>query len=156
MYKVNNIVNQEKQHTTGDYDNPNSNINIDLNNININQSDSLNYNTNHHNRKLSLINESDTMFINHKPSINYFMNIQSLQNDSEFNSFLSSLNVTYNDSYYNLTKIIPLITSFQSCNLNYIRFEQMFYKNNQINLEKLSIEDSDSKNIESKFIQSTF
>lgn len=145
MYKVNNIVNQEKQHTTGDYDNPNNNINIDLNNININQSDSLNYNTNHHNRKLSLINESDTMFINHKPSINYFMNIQSLQNDSEFNSFLSSLNVTYNDSYYNLTKIIPLITSFQSCNLNYIRFEQMFYKNNQINLEKLSIEDSDSK-----------
>lgn len=145
MYKVNNIVNQEKQHTSGDYGNHTSNIKIDLNSINIKQPDSSNYNTTLHRRKISLTNESDTMFINHKPSTNYFMNIQSLQNDLEFNSFLSSLNITYNDSYYNLTKIIPLITSFQSCILNYIRFEQMFYKNNQINLEKLSIEDSDSK-----------
>ena len=147
MYKINNIVTQQEQEAASPEptNQPKHNINIDLNNINIQQTNNLNYNTNHHSRKLSLINDNDNMYINHNPSINYFLSIQTLQNDTQFNEFLNSLNITYSDSYYNLTKLIPLITSIQSCNLNYIRFEQMIYKNNQINVEKLNIEDSKAK-----------
>mgnify|MGYP004704273813 FL=1 len=100
MYKVDSIINQ--QHDEPDSPesiNPtNETINIDLNNINIQQPDKLNYNTNHHTRKLSLINENDNMCINHNPSMNYFINIQTLQHDTQFNDFLASLNINYADS----------------------------------------------------------
>ncbi|XBW37529.1 hypothetical protein QEN19_003111 [Hanseniaspora menglaensis] len=104
---------------------------------------------------IHLFNNNSISIKMHPPSINYLQNSKTSPSES-LEMFMFSAGVKEPERYnYVLSKLIPLITSMQSANLHMIRYEQMYYKINQISMEKFAVDDK-STQIQRKQLLETY
>lgn len=91
----------------------------------------------------------------HPPSMDYLQEVKDAPSEG-LEIFMYSIGVKDSVRYhYVLSKLLPLLTSLQSANLHMVRYEQMYYKANQISMENFAVDDK-STQLQKKLFMKTY